>query len=322
MDSTEKLQPMSYKKLQWLSIGVAVAIGWLLTLLVVYELEDYGVALFLFMPFLLGAAPVILLSRKYSFDKNHAWNTALAALAVYALGVLLFAIEGLICVIMGFPIAMLLVWIGSLVGYTFVKKVPANTAAVSVVVLIFLVPLASLIEKDTVPEITSVVSSIEIDAPPQEVWNTLIAFPPIAEPDELIFKTGIAYPISAEIKGQGVGAVRHCNFTTGSFVEPITVWNEPNLLRFDVEQQPAPMRELSFWDIDAPHLHDYFVSTQGQFKLTALPNGRTLLEGTTWYFLNIRPAIYWHLWSNMIVHAIHERVLEHIKATTESMTKR
>jgi hypothetical protein len=54
------------------------------------------------------------------------------------------------------------------------------------------------------------------------------------------------------------GAVRHCNFTTGSFVEPITVWDEPRLLKFEVVEQPAPMKELSFWDIDAPHLHDYF----------------------------------------------------------------
>jgi hypothetical protein len=43
------------------------------------------------------------------------------------------------------------------------------------------------------------------------------------------------------------------------------VWNEGKLLKFDVLEQPAPMKELSFWNIDAPHLHDYFVS-KGQFN--------------------------------------------------------
>lgn len=43
-------------------------------------------------------------------------------------------------------------------------------------------------------------------------------------------------------------------------------------------QQPTPMKELSIWDINAPHLHDYFVSKQGQFKLTQLANGNTLVE--------------------------------------------
>ena len=125
------------------------------------------------------------------------------------------------------------------------------------------------------------------------------------------------YPINATIQGSGVGAIRHCNFTTGSFVEPITVWNEPELLAFSVTQQPAPMTELSFWDIDAPHLHDYFVSERGQFKLTPLPGGKTLLQGSTWYTHKIQPAFYWSLWGEYIVHRIHLRVLKHIRREAE-----
>ena len=62
----------------------------------------------------------------------------------------------------------------------------------------------------------------------------------------------MACPISAEIEGKGVGAVRHCIFTTGAFVEPITVWDEPNTLAFDVTEQPPPMKELSPYDIRPP----------------------------------------------------------------------
>ena len=47
---------------------------------------------------------------------------------------------------------------------------------------------------------------------------------------------------STEIEGEGVGAVRHCVFSTGAFVEPITIWNEPRHLRFDVTAMPEPMR--------------------------------------------------------------------------------
>jgi hypothetical protein len=165
--------------------------------------------------------------------------------------------------------------------------------------------------------LVSVVSSIQIDAPPHVVWKNVIEFPQLDEPEDFIFKTGIAYPINARIKGNGVGATRHCNFTTGSFVEPITVWDEPRLLKFAVVEQPQPMKELSFWDVDAPHLHDYFVSKQGQFRLTRLPNGKTLLEGTTWYYHNIKLAVYWQLWSNYIIHKIHNRVLMHIKKNSE-----
>ena len=49
------------------------------------------------------------------------------------------------------------------------------------------------------------------------------------------------------------------------------------------------------------------------FTAPALPGGRTHLEGTTWYALKIHPAAYWHLWSDLLIHQIHGRVLEHIK---------
>jgi hypothetical protein len=79
-------------------------------------------------------------------------------------------------------------------------------------------------------EVRFVKSSIEINATPEEVWNNVLEFPQLKEPTEFIFKTGIAYPINATIKGEGVGAVRHCNFTTGCFIEPITIWDKPNIL--------------------------------------------------------------------------------------------
>ena len=53
-----------------------------------------------------------------------------------------------------------------------------------------------------------------------------------ASPDEWLFQTGLAYPVRAEIQGRGVGRVRTCEFSTGPFVEPIEVWDEPRLLRF------------------------------------------------------------------------------------------
>ena len=139
------------------------------------------------------------------------------------------------------------------------------------------------------------------------------------EPDEWLFKTGIAYPTHAEIKGSGVGAVRYCNFTTGSFVEPITTWNEPTLLQFDVLDQPTPMRELNpFWDVHPPHLDGYFQSKKGQFELVQLDNGKTLVEGTTWYHIHIHPVAYWDFWSEYILHEIHYRVLKHIKKECEA----
>lgn len=146
----------------------------------------------------------------------------------------------------------------------------------------------------------------------------MVAFAEIPPPKELLFRAGIAYPIRAEISGHGVGAVRHCIFSTGPFADPIEVWDEPRLLKFGVTANPAPLNELSpYGNIQPPHLHGYFVSKQGQFLLTALPGGPTRLEGATWYQHTMWPAAYWRLWSDYIIHKIHLRVLEHIRAQAE-----
>jgi hypothetical protein len=146
----------------------------------------------------------------------------------------------------------------------------------------------------------------------------VVAFAEIPPPTEAIFKLGIAYPVRATIIGHGPGAVRHCEFTTGPFVEPIEVWQEPRLLRFSVKSNPAPMQEWTLYkQIHPPHLHGFLVSRQGQFLLTPLPGGGTRLEGTTWYQHHLWPADYWQVWSDSIIHQIHLRVLRHIKQLAE-----
>jgi len=166
-----------------------------------------------------------------------------------------------------------------------------------------MIPSATLAyDSTTKPPGFEVRSSIEINAPPAEVWKHVVEFSELAEPQEWYFRAGIAYPKRARIEGAGAGAIRYCDFSTGSFVEPIEVWSEPHLLRFRVTDNPAPMREWSpYSQVQAPHLHGYFISRQGQFRLTDLGNGRTLLEGTTWYQHGLWPAGYWRWWSDAIM---------------------
>ena len=124
--------------------------------------------------------------------------------------------------------------------------------------------------------------------------------------------------LRARLEGSGVGAVRHCEFTTGAFVEPITVWDAPRRLAFDVIAQPPPLQEWSPYSrVFAPHLDGFFRTSHGEFRLVALEGGRTRLEGRTWYTLDMQPAMYWSAIADTILHAIHGRVLEHVKSEAE-----
>jgi hypothetical protein len=83
------------------------------------------------------------------------------------------------------------------------------------------------------------------------------------------------------------------------------------------------MQEWSpYADISPPHLDGYFRSRRGEFRLVALADGRTRLEGSTWYEMRLEPAAYWVLFGDALIGRIHRRVLQHVKAVTETESAR
>ena len=98
-------------------------------------------------------------------------------------------------------------------------------------------------------------TSVEIEASAETVWANVTAFTELPPPARFYFKLGIAHPIRAHYVGEGTDAVRYCEFSTGPFVEPITVWDEPNRLAFDVVAQPPTLEEWSpYRSVEPPHV--------------------------------------------------------------------
>ena len=301
-----------------LGLGACISLGLAMLGLSVYGLGAYGVALFFATPFTMGAVSALIYNAAY---QRSIWRTlGLALLGTVLTGscVLLFAIEGVLCLAMAFPIAAVLSLVGALLAWVISSSARATGVRSSAAMLMLLPALAVGEAKIAEPSLRHVTTTIEIDAPPERVWPNVIGFSDLPAPPKWMYRLGIAYPMRATIKGTGVGAVRHCEFSTGPFVEPITVWDEPNRLAFDVTSQPPSMAEWSpYQRVKAPHLEGYMVSKGGEFRLVALPGGRTRLEGTTNYTLAIYPELYWVAYGEVLLHGIHTRVLEHIKVLSE-----
>jgi uncharacterized membrane protein YhaH (DUF805 family) len=300
-----------------LSIVVTTAIGLFCVSWGTEIIGAYGWSLFVALPFCLGLFSVLLYSYHSPRGLWACLNVSLLPIGVLAVVLLVVAIEGVICLAMAAPFALGLAALGGALGY-FIQssywKAKNSAAILSIVLLITPISFGLEHAMRLQPPAFAVRTSIEIAAPPEQVWQQVVAFAQIPPPTEMLFRAGIAYPIRAEITGHGSGAIRHCIFSTGAFVEPIRVWDEPHLLKFGVTSSPAPLNELTPYGHIAPrHLHGYFVSEEGQFLLTPLPGGGTRLEGTTWYRNAMWPAAYWHLWSDYIIHRIHFRVLNHIR---------
>jgi len=303
-----------------LLVGMAYTL--IITVVSVYGFASYGAVLFFGTPVVAGAASAFFFNRPTHRSIGATTYLAFLLILCSCAALLLFGLEGAVCIVMALPILGPLAIFGALIGRGIAvrqKPDPERDDRGMLGCLLILPVLAGVEPMLFEPAALSVTTSVEIDASPAEVWDTVVAFPEITSEPAWYFRWGIASPLRARIEGEGVGAVRHCEFTTGAFVEPITVWDEPRHLAFDVTEQPEPMFELTpYRHIHPPHLKGSFRSTRGEFVLEPLAEGGTRLVGTTWYRLDIAPHAYWHHWTDAIVHRIHLRVLEHIKQVAET----
>ena len=302
-------------------IALTALIALLETVLSANGVGNYGWGLFVGVPFFLGLNSSLISGFHRPRSLSTCLLVSILSVSLVGLALLALAFEGILCLAMAFPLAFVVALLGGFIGFVIQKRRSYSADALRVVsVGVLLIPGLILVEYAVAPtpQVYEVKTSVVIKSDPETVWNHVVSFSQLPPPTEAMFKTGLAYPIRAEMHGRGVGAERHGVFSTGAFVQPITVWEEPRLLAFDVKSQPPAMKELSIYsDVHPPHLDDYFIARRGQFELKPLPDGTTLLEGTTWYQNRYWPAPYWHLWSDYVMEGVHNRVLRHIKSLAE-----
>jgi len=297
-------------------VGVAAAIAITIptVLIGVYLRRMYSAGLFLGVPFTIGYISAYVFNARQAQSAGRTIEVALVAVALAGGAMLVFALEGVVCIALALPLAAVLAVPGAILG----RAVALRGAGPPLLAAALLAPVVVLVSPRQPAPPHEVVTVIEVDAPPAVVWRHVVSFPSLAPAREWPFRAGVAAPMAARIVGRGVGATRYCDFTTGSFVEPVTVWDEGRRLGFDITAQPPPMREWSpYRDVNPPHLDGYFRATHGEFRLSPLPGGRTRLEGRTRYVVSLFPQAYWTLPAGRLVAAIHERVLQHIKAIAE-----
>jgi len=319
----DRILPRSELGSAALSVLVTSLIGLGFVALGTSTIGAYGWSLFVALPFCLGLFSVLLHSYHGPRGFWTCFNVALLPIALLGGVLLVVAIEGLICLLMAAPLALGLAALGGSLGYFIQANYWRSRTSPALLSVVLLVPALFGVEHAARLEAPKfeVRTSINVQAPPEQVWQQVVAFGEIPAPTEALFRAGIAYPTRAEISGRGPGAMRRCVFSTGAFLEPIEVWDEPRLLKFSVTASPAPLNEMTpYGHIEPRHLHGYFESEEGQFLLTPLPGGGTRLEGTTRYRNAMWPAAYWRIWSDYIIHRIHMRVLKHIKAAAEALS--
>jgi uncharacterized membrane protein YhaH (DUF805 family) len=309
------------------SAAAAVAITTLLGVVVTWGalrfVGNYGLTLFISLPFVMGYLAVAIYNRAQRADWGDALAVVSLSLLLTGIGIAAIAVEGIICLLMAAPLAWVVAMCGGMLATLVHGRAdsPQATPSMYAVMLVSL-PVLLGVEHATPPPVPrfQVRTSIEIAAPPEVVWKRLIEFPALPTPNEWPFRLGIAYPIEARITGEGLTADRECRFSTGSFKEPILAWEPGEHFAFAVSDEPLLMKETSpYKNIHVRHLEDHdFQPERADFVLVRLPGGGTRLEGTTTYQNKMWPGQYWRLWTDAIIHSIHSTVFNHVKNLAEA----
>ena len=286
---------------------------------------SYGTGLFLLTPICIGIGAAWIPRGPRPAIGTCVWAAIVTCLAVSLL-FLIMGLEGIFCLIMAAPLVLPGAAVGGAIGCG-LRRTWEQPGTGAMLLLLATAPAFLAFDRpahdamvDTQPSL-KITTSMIVHATADQVWRQTVDFAPITSAPVGLLRLGIAYPTHAVLREEGGRRIRECHFTTGAFIEPITTWDPPFHLAFDVAAQPPSMQELSPWDIHPPHVDTLLRSQRGEFKITPLPDGTTRLEGTTWYTIGASPAWYWQLWTDPILHAIHRRVLESIAEHAQSAAK-
>ncbi len=244
---------------------------------------------------------------------------AMAALII----ALMFAWEGLICIILWLPLFALLSMSGGLVAWTLLRM-KQDAARGPIVGAVILLPLIVAPLERALPhaaEQRHVATSIVIQADVSAVWREIATVPQI-QPEEHSFALshliGFPRPIAATLSGTGVGSVRHATFERGVlFIEQVTLWRENEQLEFSIHSDPdtIPAKALDqHVTVGGP----YFDVLSGAYSIEQRPAGGVVLHLSSEHRLSTTFNRYAGLWTDFIMRDTQQYILRIIKRRAES----
>jgi hypothetical protein len=270
----------------------------------------------------LFCVPITLGVLTVSGADNPSWPYRLFApwlpsLIVVAL-VVAIGLEGSICVVMALPVLLVFSSIGGMIG----AARPAHHPAVRPVLIVLPFVLGP-IEQRSAPPTTFVETTTEItiEATPETIWPLIASVDSIRPSEQrpaLFTRLGFPKPISANISGAGIGAVRMARFERGLvFVETVTDWDDRRRLAFTIrpntEAIPATTLD-SHVTIGGP----YFDVLTGTYELHPVDGRRTRLVLRSRHRLSTRFNLYAGWWADRVMRSIQDNILHVHKARAEA----
>ena len=127
-------------KRQTIAVGATCVVGWGFAYLATNVYRDYAFGLFVWLPTVMAATATMVEGYKNPRAKKHFRNTAFLSFVIFCAGLLTFAWDGIICMVMAAPVGILFTWIGYRIGYAVVKSSLNPNIPTAMVLLVVSVP--------------------------------------------------------------------------------------------------------------------------------------------------------------------------------------
>jgi hypothetical protein len=303
----------SYWQSGLVALAITVPLAVLAVVLGAHVLQSYGFSLFIGAPFVLGMFSVLLFGFSRPQPLPECLRVALAALGLAGLAILAFALEGIICLLMAAPIALVLTILGALVGYVIQARPWLNDQTGSIL-LALLAAVPALMAAESVHEheerppvpdrLETVTSTVALDANSEQVWDMLLVVDALSGEKPFLLRIGLPLPERCTLDGVGIGATRTCHFHSGVIEERVTRWEPAHRLDLQVVRATLPGRHWLKFE-------------RASFVLDVLSPNKTRVTRTTTISSKLRPAWYWRYFEAMGIGAEHDYLLRSLEASTK-----
>lgn len=246
------IQRKNFVKGATLGILVGVALQLIGYLILRGDGSEFGVVMFLLVPFVSGFAVAAVV--------RHPKRIAACCLtgAAITFSIMLFTgWEGIVCCVMSLPLVAFGVAVGAFIGYgirgRFIDRMSAPGMAK--IILLFLCPFfiaaAGRVEQPfrSAQRRERFTTETTVSAAPQRVWDLVAQMPDLDGPRPFLLRVGLPVPTRCELDNAAVGGRRVCHFNNGLIAQEVTDWRRPSYMGLRVTENTLPGRHwLTFID--------------------------------------------------------------------------
>lgn len=278
----------------------------------------------LLLPFAMGFITIFVVERRRA---QPVWVWLIlpwATIAAAEVGMMAAYWEGMICIVMFTPIALVAstlggVTAGLIVHFTRSRRAKRATLACVVCLPMLLRPFEARFLSQQ--ESRRVENVTDIQATPATIWRNIERVPRIAASElqpSWSHSIGFPDPVEATLSAEGVGGVRHATFQGGVlFIETIDVWDPERRLGFSIRAQSDQIPATTF-DEHVTVGGKYFDVLYGEYRLEPLANGTTRLHLTSRSRVSTDFNWYAHLWTDAVMSDLQRRILFVVKNRSEN----